>query len=202
MALELPITGMTCASCANRIERSLNQLDGVTASVNYATEEATVDFDPAEVEPAELVAAVEAVGYEATLPADQPADEADETDPDAPLRRRLLVSALLSAPLLALAMIRPLQFDNWQWLRLQLATPVILWGAWPFHRAAWANLRHGAATMDTLISLGVLSALGGSLYALFLGYAGMPGMRMAFDLIPDRAGQGADEIYVEVGAPS
>jgi P-type Cu+ transporter len=200
VALELPITGMTCASCANRIERSLNQLDGVTASVNYATEKATVDFDPAEVEPAELVAAVEAVGYEATLPADQPTDEAEETDLDAPLRRRLLVSALLSAPLLALAMIRPLQFDNWQWLSLQLATPVILWGAWPFHRAAWANLRHGAATMDTLISLGVLSALGWSLYALFLGDAGMPGMRMAFELIPDRAGQGADEIYLEVGA--
>jgi P-type Cu+ transporter len=200
VALELPITGMTCASCANRIERSLNQLDGVTASVNYATEKATVDFDPAEVEPAELVAAVEAVGYEATLPADQPTDEAEETDLDAPLRRRLLVSALLSAPLLALAMIRPLQFDNWQWLSLQLATPVILWGAWPFHRAAWANLRHGAATMDTLISLGVLSALGWSLYALFLGDAGMPGMRMAFELIPDRAGQGADEIYLEVAA--
>ena len=200
MALELPISGMTCASCANRVERSLNQLDGVTATVNYATERATVDFDPAEVAPAELVAAVEAVGYEAALPADEPAGEVDGTDPDAPLRRRLLVSALLSAPLLALAMIRPLQFDNWQWLSLQLATPVILWGAWPFHRAAWANLKHGAATMDTLISLGVLSAWGWSLYALFLGDAGMPDMRMAFDLIPDRAGQGAGEIYLEVGA--
>jgi Cu+-exporting ATPase len=200
VALELPITGMTCASCANRVERSLNRLDGVTASVNYATEKATVDFDPAAVDPGELVAAVEAAGYETALPTGEPAAEAPEADADAPLRRRLLVSALLSAPLLAIAMIRPLQFDNWQWLSLQLATPVILWGAWPFHRAAWANLKHGAATMDTLISLGVLSAWGWSLYALFLGDAGMPGMRMAFDLIPDRAGGGAGEIYLEVGA--
>jgi Cu+-exporting ATPase len=199
VALELPITGMTCASCANRVERSLNQLDGVTASVNYATEKATVEFDPAAVAPEQLVAAVEAVGYEATLPDDEP-EAPSATDPEAPLRRRLLVSAVLSAPLLALAMLRPLQFDNWQWLSLQLATPVILWGAWPFHRAAWANLRHGAATMDTLISLGVLSAWGWSLYALFLGDAGTPGMRMSFDLIPDRAGAGAGEIYLEVGA--
>ena len=200
MALELPITGMTCASCANRVERSLNQLDGVSASVNYATEKATVDFDPAAVAPAELVAAVEAAGYQAVLPTDEPGEPAPEQDEDAPLRRRLIVSALLSAPVLAIAMIRPLQFDNWQWLCLQLATPVILWGAWPFHRAAWANLKHGAATMDTLISVGVLAAFGWSLYALFLGDAGMPGMRMEFDLIPDRAGSGADEIYLEVGA--
>jgi P-type Cu+ transporter len=165
----------------------------VTATVNYATEKATVDFDPAAVTPDQLVAAVEAAGYRAALPTDEP----DET---APLRRRLRLSAVLSAPVLAIAMIRPLQFDNWQWLALQLATPVILWGAWPFHRAAWANLKHGAATMDTLISIGVLSAWGWSLYALFLGDAGMPGMRMAFDLIPDRSGGGAGEIYLEVGA--
>ncbi|HYH90147.1 MAG TPA: heavy metal translocating P-type ATPase [Solirubrobacteraceae bacterium] len=200
--LELPITGMTCASCANRIERKLNKLDGVTASVNYATEKATVDFDPAAVAPDQLVAAVEAAGYQAVVPSAEPADAGEETEVDetAPLRRRLVISALLSAPVLALAMIRPLQFDNWQWLSLQLATPVILWGAWPFHRAAWANLKHGAATMDTLISLGVLAAWGWSLYALFLGDAGMPGMRMSFDLIPDSAGSGADEIYLEVGA--
>jgi len=201
VALELPITGMTCASCANRVERSLNRLDGVSASVNYATEKATVDFDPAAVAPAELVAAVEAAGYHAALPAGEPARaETADSDDDAPLRRRLLVSAALSLPVLAIAMIRPLQFDNWQWLSLQLATPVILWGAWPFHRAAWANLKHGAATMDTLISIGVLAAFGWSLYALFLGDAGMPGMRMSFDLIPDRAGGGASEIYLEVGA--
>ena len=199
MALELPITGMTCASCANRIERRLNTLEGVTASVNYATEKATVDFDPGAVEVEELVAAVEAAGYHAVVPSEKPADE-PEADELAPLRRRLLVSALLTIPVLALAMIQPLQFDNWQWLSLQLATPVILWGAWPFHRAAWANLRHGTATMDTLISMGVLAAWGWSLYALFLGDAGMPDMRMSFDLIPDSAGSGGDEIYLEVGA--
>jgi P-type Cu+ transporter len=198
--LELPIAGMTCASCANRIERRLNDLDGVTASVNYATEKATVSFDAAAVAPDELVGAVEAAGYHAVLPTEAPSEEPPEADETAPLRRRLLISALLSAPVLALAMIRPLQFDNWQWLSLQLATPVILWGAWPFHRAAWANLRHGAATMDTLISMGVLAAWGWSLYALFLGDAGMPDMRMSFDLIPDRAGAGASEIYLEVGA--
>ena len=199
MALELPITGMTCASCANRIERNLNKLDGVTASVNYATEKATVDFDPDAVAVDELVAAVEAAGYQAVVPTDEPAGDEPETDELAPLRRRLIISALLSLPVLLIAMIRPLQFDNWQWLCLQLATPVILWGAWPFHRAAWANLRHGTATMDTLISMGVLAAWGWSLYALFLGDAGMPDMRMSFDVIPESGG-GADEIYLEVGA--
>jgi Cu+-exporting ATPase len=200
--LELPIAGMTCASCANRVERKLNELDGVQASVNYATEKATVDFDPAAVAPDQLVAAVEAAGYQAVVPSPEPAvgPAEPEVDETAPLRRRLVLSAVLSIPVLAIAMIRPLQFDNWQWLTLQLATPVILWGAWPFHRAAWANLKHGAATMDTLISMGVLAAWGWSLYALFLGDAGMPGMRMDFDLIPDRAGGGASEIYLEVGA--
>jgi Cu+-exporting ATPase len=196
--LELPITGMTCASCANRIERKLNKLDGVSASVNYATETATVDFEPS-VAPDELLAAVEAAGYQAVLPADEPAGE-EPADELAPLRRRLIVSALLSVPVLLIAMIPALQFDNWQWLSLQLATPVVLWGAWPFHRAAWANLKHAAATMDTLISVGVLAAWGWSLYALFLGDAGMPDMRMSFDLIPDRAGEGASEIYLETAA--
>src|SRR6188768_1477903 len=176
MPLELPITGMTCASCANRIERKLNTLDGVTATVNYATEKATVEFDPEAVAPEQLVAAVEAAGYQAVLPSDEPEEPADESDP---LRRRLLISAVLSLPVLLLAMFPALQFENWQWLALQLATPVILWGAWPFHRAAWANLRHGAATMDTLISLGVLAAWIWSLYALVFGDAGMAGMRMS-----------------------
>ncbi len=197
--LELPITGMTCASCANRIERRLNELDGVSASVNYATEKATVDFE-ATVAPEQLVAAVEGAGYQAVLPTEEPAAEPAEADETAPLRRRLIVSALLSLPVLALSMIEPLQFDNWQWLSLQLATPVILWGAWPFHQAAWANLKHATATMDTLVSLGVLAAWGWSLYALFLGDAGMPGMRMDFDLFPDSAGAGSSEIYLEVGA--
>jgi len=208
--VELPISGMTCASCANRIERRLNKLDGVTASVNYATERATVDFDAAAVEPEALVAAVEAVGYQAVLPSAEPAGylavlpsaepaSAEETDETAPLRRRLLVSIALTVPVLLMAMIPPLQFDNWQWLSLTLAAPVVVWGAWPFHRAAWANARHAAATMDTLISVGVLAAFGWSLYALFLGEAGMAGMTMAFDLIPDR-GAGAGEIYLEVAS--
>src|SRR3954447_3505660 len=194
--IELPITGMTCASCANRVERKLNELDGVDASVNYATEKANVSFDSAAVAPEQLVEAVEAAGYQAALPTDEPG-HAPEEDPTAALERRLIISALLSAPLLALSMIGGLQFDNWQWLSLQLATPVVLWAAWPFHRAAWANLKHGAATMDTLISVGVLSAWLWSLYALFLGSAGEPGMRMDFSLIPS-AGSGSDEIYLEI----
>jgi Cu+-exporting ATPase len=198
--LELPIEGMTCASCANRIERKLNKLDGVTATVNYATERASVSYDAGAIEPERLVEAVEAAGYEAALPTAEPAAEAPpEDDPNAPLRRRLVISALLSAPVLVLSMVPPLQFDNWQWLALQLATPVVLWGAWPFHRAAWANLRHGTATMDTLISLGVLSAWLWSLYALFIGDAGMPGMKMSFSLVPS-AGGGADEIYLETAS--
>ena len=195
--LELPIAGMTCASCANRIERNLNKLDGVSASVNYATETASVEFDTA-VEPEALLEAVEAAGYQAVLPSDEPA-AAEEIDETAPLRRRLLVSLALMLPVLAMAMIPPLQFESWQWLSLTLSAPVVVWGAWPFHRAAWANLRHGAATMDTLISLGVLAAFAWSLYALFIGEAGMPGMTMSFDLVPER-GAGADEIYLEVAS--
>jgi Cu+-exporting ATPase len=198
--VELPITGMTCASCANRIERKLNKLDGVTASVNYATEKATVAFDAAAVDTAQLIAAVQAAGYDATLPAtaggerdDAAGDTPDET---APLRRRLLVSAVLSLPVLLLSMIPPLQFDNWQWLALQLATPVVVWGAWPFHRAAWVNLRHGAATMDTLISLGVIAAFTWSMYALFLGDAGMTGMTMRLSF----SASGGDELYLETAS--
>ena len=202
--VELAIAGMTCASCVNRVERKLNALDGVSATVNYATEKAAVDYDPAAVAPEQLVGAVRAAGYQAVLPstradADGHADgdgETTERDANAALRRRLAVSALLSLPLLALSMVPALQFDNWQWLALNLATPVVLWGAWPFHRAAWANLRHATATMDTLVSVGVLAAWLWSLYALFLGDAGMTGMRMAFDLIP-RAGAGAEHIYLE-----
>jgi P-type Cu+ transporter len=197
--IELPITGMTCASCANRIERRLNNLDGVIASVNYATETAAVEYEPG-VEPEQLVAAVEAAGYSATIPGDDGAgEEPAERDPAAALRLRLIVSALLAIPVLALSMISALQFDNWQWLSLQLATPVVLWGAWPFHRAAWANLRHATATMDTLISVGTLAAWLWSLYALFLGDAGMNTMRMTFDLIPSSGG-GANEIYLETAA--
>jgi len=198
--IELPIRGMTCASCASRIERKLNKLDGVTATVNYATEKASVAYEADAVAPEQLVAAVEAAGYTAALPAastaDEPAAEADETRP---LRLRLVGSALLSLPVLLVSMIPTLQFDRWQWLALQLATPVVLWAAWPFHRAAWKNLEHGAATMDTLVSLGVLAAWLWSLYALFLGDAGADGMRMHFALIP-KVGGGANEIYLETAA--
>jgi P-type Cu+ transporter len=200
--VELPITGMTCASCANRIERRLNRLDGVTATVNYATEKATVDFDAAAVEPRALLAAVEAAGYQAVLPLDETpasADAAADVDETAALRERLFVSLALMLPVLAMAMIPPLQFEYWQWLSLTLAAPVVVWGAWPFHKAAWTNLGHATATMDTLISVGVLAAFVWSLYALFIGDAGMPGMTMPFDLIPERGG-GTDEIYLEVAS--
>jgi Cu+-exporting ATPase len=197
--VELPISGMTCASCANRIERKLNKLEGVTASVNYATERATVEFDPSLVEAEQLVEQVEAAGYQAVLPsvgATSPADEAEEVDELAPLRNRLIVAVLLGLPTLLLSMISSLQFDRWQWLVLQLATPVVLWAAWPFHKSAWTNLRHGAATMDTLISLGVLSAYLWSLYALFFGDAGLPDMRMKLSF----SASGEDEMYLEISA--
>jgi P-type Cu+ transporter len=197
--LELPITGMTCASCANRIERKLNKLDGVNATVNYATETASVECaDGIGVE--QLISAIEAAGYHATLASAEPdIDQAAERDPAAALRRRLIISALFSVPVLLISMIPSLQFDNWQWLSLQLATPVVLWGAWPFHLAAWANLKHATATMDTLISVGTLSAWTWSVYALFLGDAGDNGMRMAFNLIPS-SGSGANEIYLETAS--
>jgi Cu+-exporting ATPase len=198
-SVELAITGMTCASCANRIERKLNKLEGVTASVNYATEQARVEHAP-DVDVQTLLDTVAAAGYSAALPT--PRGELEETEPVDPtrsLRDRLLVSAVLGLPVLLLSMVPALQFQNWQWLALTLASPVVVWGALPFHRAAWTNLRHGAATMDTLISVGTLAAFLWSLYALFLGGAGEPGMTMAFSLSVER-GQGADEIYLEVAA--
>ncbi|MDQ3676730.1 MAG: heavy metal translocating P-type ATPase, partial [Actinomycetota bacterium] len=201
--LELPLEGMTCSSCANRIERNLNKLDGVRATVNYATEKAAVEFEPAEVSAADLVGAVEAAGYKARLP--QPAGAATDGDPGAidvedrhvrDLRARLIGAAALSLPLLAISMISALQFDYWQWLALQLATPVVLWAGWPFHRAAWQNLRHGTATMDTLISVGTLAAWGWSVVALFFLGAGMPGMEMPMQLVLDR-GASTSHIYLE-----
>ncbi|CAN5441221.1 heavy metal translocating P-type ATPase [soil metagenome] len=200
--LDLPVEGMTCASCANRIERKLNQLDGVEASVNFATEQASVSFDPGRVETDQLLGAVEAAGYKAELPHSNGGIPASEHAGDSELeswRRRLVVSAVLSLPLLAMAMIPAFQFDYWQWLSLLLATPVVLWAAWPFHRAAWQNLRHGAATMDTLISLGTLAAFAWSIVALFFLGAGEPGMQMDFRLIPEQGG-GTEEVYFEVAA--
>jgi len=201
--VQLDITGMTCASCAMRIEKRLNKLDGVYATVNYATEKAKVTVT-GDLSTDELVSAVEAVGYSAALPrtlappgvTDMPAPEPDST---AALRQRLLMSTLLSVPVILMAMIPALQFDGWQWLSLTLAAPVVTWGAWPFHRAAWANLRHGTATMDTLISVGTIAAFAWSLYALFLGEAGMIGMRHGFSFTPER-GMGSSQIYLEVAA--
>ena len=198
--VNLEIGGMTCASCATRIERKLNRIEGVTATVNYATEKARVQADG--VDTAALIAAVESAGYTAALPAPPAASNIDavanDLDPEvAALRRRLFVSAALTVPVAVLSMIPALQFTNWQWLALALAAPVAVWGAWPFHRAAAINARHGAATMDTLISVGVIAAFGWSLYALFFGMAGMPGMHMTFSLIGNPEG-GAGEIYLEV----
>ena len=192
--LEVPITGMTCASCAARIERKLNKLDGVSATVNYATERAAVDYDPELVQPGELLGMVEAAGYQAAVPSPERDHHGDghehhdlSEDETAALRRRLIISGALALPVLVIAMLPPaLQFDNWQWLSLTLASPVVVWGAWPFHKAAWENAKHATATMDTLISVGVLAAWLWSLYALFFGGAGTTGMTMPFQLIPKR----------------
>jgi Cu+-exporting ATPase len=202
--IELQISGMTCASCANRIERKLNKLEGVVATVNYATEKAKVSF-PYTLAPEDLVTTVEQTGYAARVPKtvedadDTGADALDADDPTRSLRQRLLISAALTVPVIAMAMIPALQFTNWQWLSLTLAAPVVAWGAWPFHRAAWTNLRHGASTMDTLISLGTVAALGWSVYALFWGSAGTPGMTHPFELTVARA-DGAGNIYLEAAA--
>src|SRR3954470_1222383 len=197
-SVELIIGGMTCASCAARVEKKLNRMDGVTATVNYATEKAKVTYAEG-ISTDDLVATVEKTGYTAALPV--PAVEPTDDEPDElkPLRDRLITSIVLAVPVIAFGMIPALQFDSWQWASLTLAFPVVTWAAWPFHKAAWTNLRHGAATMDTLISLGVVSAFFWSLYALFLGSAGAPGMKMPFTLIPSRGG-GAEEIYLEVAA--
>ncbi|MYX03937.1 MULTISPECIES: heavy metal translocating P-type ATPase, partial [unclassified Streptomyces] len=256
---ELMIGGMTCASCAARVEKKLNRMDGVTATVNYATEKARVTFGEG-LKLGDLVATVEKTGYTARpvaqppvpapapapegtreagpgtapevspKPASEPAPEsapppapaftpesapepASEPTPDsvardieadqevslAALRQRLLVSAVLATPVVLLAMIPALQFDHWQWLSLTLAAPVVVWGGLPFHRAAWTNAKHGAATMDTLVSLGTLAAFGWSVWALFLGDAGMPGMRHGFDLTVSRA-DATSTIYLEVAA--
>ncbi|MDX3764661.1 heavy metal translocating P-type ATPase [Streptomyces sp. AK08-01B] len=249
---ELVIGGMTCASCAARIEKKLNRMDGVTATVNYATEKARVEFG-AGTRLDDVIATVEKTGYTAqplrrpaptpplpspvpppatertpraddarptekavteaadtddpvvdATPLARPADTADAADTDAAdtlaaLRQRLVVSAVLAAPVVLLAMVPALQFDNWQWLSLTLAAPVVVWGGLPFHRAGWTNLRHGAATMDTLVSMGTLAAFGWSLWALFFGDAGMTGMRHGFDFTVSRA-EGSSTIYLEVAA--
>ncbi|SDQ05813.1 cation-translocating P-type ATPase [Quadrisphaera sp. DSM 44207] len=201
--VELAITGMTCASCAARVEKRLNRLDGVSATVNYATEKAKVTCADG-VSREDLVAAVERAGYTASLlqpPRAEDAAAGAQAAEDAPvrsLRRRVLVCTALGVPVIALAMVPALRSASWQWLSLVLAAPVVVWGAWPFHRAAWTNLRHGTATMDTLVSLGVTAAFGWSLYALLLGGAGVPGVRTPSS--PSGSGGHGAEVYLEVAA--
>ncbi|MFI1568061.1 heavy metal translocating P-type ATPase [Streptomyces sp. NPDC020490] len=206
--IELAIGGMTCASCAARIEKKLNRMDGVTATVNYATEKAKVVYS-AEVTVPDLIATVEAVGYTAKEPAPprdsgaprdgEGSEDAAETDALRPLRQRLTTAVVLAVPVIALAMVPAWQFEYWQWLSLTLAAPVVTYAAWPFHRAAWTNLRHGAATMDTLISVGTAAAFLWSLWALFFGTAGTPGMTHAFELTIART-DGSGNIYLEAAA--
>ncbi|MGN6605601.1 MAG: heavy metal translocating P-type ATPase [Jatrophihabitans sp.] len=198
-SLDLQVGGMTCTASAARLEKKLNRVEGVQASVNYATEQASVRYDPRLVGPDDLVAVVERTGYSAQVPAPPSTDvetTATPADELAPLKQRLIISALLGAPVLLLAMVSPLQFDDWQWLCLTLASPVVVWGGWPFHRSAALNARHGAATMDTLVSLGTLAAYVWSLVALFFGDAGMPGMRMRFSWTAD----GRNSTYLEVAS--
>ncbi|WUO35050.1 heavy metal translocating P-type ATPase [Streptomyces sp. NBC_00286] len=191
---------MTCASCAARVEKKLNRIDGVTATVNFATERAKVSYGDG-IRVADLIATVEKTGYTAEEPAPpEPEPEAPREDLElASLRERLTVSAALAIPVVLLSMIPSLQFDNWQWLSLTLAAPVVVWGGLPFHRATFTNARHGAATMDTLVSVGTLAAFGWSVWALFWGHAGMPGMRHGFDLTVERA-DASSAIYLEVAA--
>jgi Cu+-exporting ATPase len=203
--LRLDIAGMTCTSCAARVEKKLNRLDGVEATVNYATEKATVTLvDDADVDVQSLLDTVAATGYSASVPPTEPSaggldGEGASTAHDArPMLRRLQVSATLALPVVLLSMVPAWQVDHWQWLALALATPVVVWGAYPFHRAAWVNLRHGAVTMDTLVSVGVGAAWLWSLWALFVGDAGTTGMTMRFSLLPSDSGH--DEIYLEVAA--
>ncbi|MEU8568878.1 heavy metal translocating P-type ATPase [Streptomyces pathocidini] len=211
--VELAIGGMTCAACAARVEKKLNRMDGVTATVNFATEKAKVSYGPG-VEVTDLIATVEKTGYSATPPpapepaaaprpggsgAGAPGTEGGMDTETRALRERLLVSLVLAAPVVLLAMVPSLQFDNWQWLSLTLAAPVVVWGGLPFHRTAVANARRGAATMDTLVSVGTAAAFGWSLWALFLGDAGMHGMRHGFDLTASRA-DASSTIYLEVAA--
>ncbi|MGW0939708.1 heavy metal translocating P-type ATPase [Streptomyces sp. NPDC002666] len=202
--VELAIGGMTCASCAARIEKKLNRMDGVEATVNYATEKAKVSYRGEDVSVQDLIATVEKTGYTAHEPAppvrggDAPA-ETVEVDELRPLRQRLITAVLLAVPVIAMSMVPALQFDNWQWLSLTLTAPVVTYAAWPFHRAAWTNARHGAATMDTLISVGTSAAFLWSLWALFFGTAGMTGMTHPFELTIGRS-DGSGNIYLEAAA--
>ena len=217
--IEFDVTGMTCAACAARIEKKLNRLDGVTATVNYATERASVAYADGATAPADLISVVESLGYGASVHATaaaiaaQPADELTPVERAAEarandLRQRLIVSAVLAVPVVVLSMVSTLQFRNWQWLAFTLTAPVAVWGAWPFHRSAWKNLLQLTSTMDTLVSLGVTAAFGWSTWSLFVGDAGAPGMKMRLTLFPARTtdamagmpGMTHSELYLEVAS--
>ncbi|MDN5581477.1 MULTISPECIES: heavy metal translocating P-type ATPase [unclassified Corynebacterium] len=212
--LDLGVTGMTCTSCSGRVERKLNKLDGVDATVNFATESASVDYDPSKADTTTLIDTVRGAGYDAFAMNDEGSADAGADDSDGPggggsadrteaarddeaadLKKRTIVSALITVPVVLLSMVPALQFDNWQWAVLTMVTPVYFWGGAPFHRATLVNLRHGAFTMDTLVSLGTTAAYLWSLWALFLGNAGMPGMTMQMHLLPSDSTM--DEIYLE-----
>ena len=199
--VDLDVQGMTCAACALRIEKKLNKLDGVQASVNYATEKASVDFDPARMVPSDLITTVQSIGYDATLPTVGAADAA-AAPPAAPgvdpLLQRLIVATVLGVPVLLLSMVPALQFRNWQWIAFTLASPVATWAAWPFHRAAWRNLRQAEASMDTLVSLGVSAAYLWSAYALLFTDAGDSGMSMPMSLASS-VGE-STHLYLEVAS--
>jgi Cu+-exporting ATPase len=203
--VELAIGGMTCASCAARVEKKLNRMDGVEATVNYATEKAKISYRGDAVSVRDLIATVEATGYTAAEPP-PPRTRAEPGDGGAapqdelrPLRQRLITAVALSVPVVAMAMVPALQIEYWQWLSLTLAAPVVTYAAWPFHRAALTNARHGAATMDTLVSVGTSAAFLWSLWALFFGTAGEPGMTHGFELTIART-DGAGNIYLEAAA--
>lgn len=199
--IDLDITGMTCASCANRIEKKLNKQEGVTATVNYATEKAHIETgEGAAADADSYIAIVEKLGYGGSVPKpEKPAGDDPAAKELRGLKRRLVVAIALATPVILLAMIPPLQFDYWQWISFALATPVILWAGWPFHKATWVNLKHGAATMDTLITVGTSAAYLWSLYALFFGHAGDPGMRHGWSIL-NHAGDPMGDIYFEVAA--
>ena len=199
--IDLDITGMTCASCANRIEKKLNKQEGVTATVNYATEKAHIETgEGAAADADSYIAIVEKLGYGGSVPKpEKPAGDDPAAKELRGLKRRLVVAVVLATPVILLAMIPPLQFDYWQWVSFALATPVILWAGWPFHKATWVNLKHGAATMDTLITVGTSAAFLWSLYALFFGHAGEPGMRHGWSIL-NHAGDPMGDIYFEVAA--
>ena len=206
------VTGMTCAACAARIEKKLNKIDGVSATVNYATSKATVLHENGTTKVDSFIKTIEDLGYGAVAPKIEEGESTAEIATEAHLfdiRRRLVVSAICALPVMLMSMIRPLQFDGWQWVSLVLALPVALWGAAPFHRSAWRNARHGATTMDTLVSLGVIAAMSWSVWALIFGNAGEIGMKMNMSLFPRSATSvmtdhssmesgSHDEIYLEV----